>query len=195
MSYSSNLTLGEMGAYTSFGYATAIAAGTTIDASSATWNGGVAQMILASVYSGSYYGNLGDNAEHFLGVTFNTGGNTYFGWIRVKDIPTDGSSITIVDFAYESTADGGIIAGQTVTSIADDLNQFDVAVYSNDKNINIVSDQANVVVSVYNVSGQIVRTESVEQGHTVLNMSEFTSGIYNVVVENNGQILSRKVSL
>ncbi len=193
-SNSLNLTIGTMGAYSTFGYATAVATGATIDASG-SFNSGVMQMVLASVYNGTFYGNLGDAGEHYLGVMFGISGSNYFGWIRVSGIPQNGETVTIMDYAYESTTDAAILAGATTTSIASDLNQFDVAVYSNEKNINVVSDNDNVMVTVYDLTGQVVRSEKVQKGHSVLNMSDATSGIYMVSLENNGQIISRRINL
>ncbi len=190
-----NLALGSMVAYTSFGYALSVPSGTAIGTSSTGWNAGVQQMILASVYSGSYYGNLGDGGDHYVGVSFVSSANTYYGWIRVTAIPTNGLTVTIMDYAYESTADTDILAGSTgVTSIANDLNNFDAAVYSNDKDLNIISDVNDVTVNVYTTSGQLVRAEKVDKGHTVLNMSDLASGIYVVELNNNNNTITRRVN-
>lgn len=191
---SANLALGTMGAYTSFGYASAVNSGTAIGAGS-TWNAGVAQMVLASVYGGTFYGNLGDGLEHYLGVSFVDATSTYYGWIRINAIPQDGSTVTIMDYAYESTADTDILAGATITNIAEDLNNFDAAVYSNNKELNIISDNNNVIVKVYTTTGQLIRSEEVNKGHTVLNMADLSSGIYVVTLINNNNTITRRINL
>ena len=191
---SANLAMGSLVAYTSFGYAASVPSGTTIGAGSTGWNGGVQQMILASVWSGSYYGNLGDGNDHYVGVSFVDATSTYYGWIRVTGITQNGSTVTIMDYAYESTANGDIPAGATVTSIADDLNSFDAAVYSNDKDLHVISDVNDVTVNIYTVDGQLVRSEIVEKGHTVLNMADLSSGIYVVELNNNNGSITRRVN-
>ena len=62
----------------------------------------------------SFYGIKGhwsDANDKFLGVRFkNLSNQLLYGWIRL-DVNTDGSSWTIKDYAYESTPNSGIRAG------------------------------------------------------------------------------------
>jgi len=57
----------------------------------------------------------GTNTDKYIGVKFNLSGNTHYGWIRVDaDLSQTSSnnwSITIKDFAYQSTPDSSILAG------------------------------------------------------------------------------------
>ncbi len=54
----------------------------------------------------------------FFGIAINDGsGNNYYGWAQITYHPGGASSITLIDFAYQSTANTTIIAGDTGIAI------------------------------------------------------------------------------
>lgn len=70
--------------------------------------------ISAYPYSVSYgrYGNWSaDTQTNFIGVRFNIGANTHYGWIRLT-VDNINHRLTIHDYAYEDTPDTPINAGQ-----------------------------------------------------------------------------------
>jgi hypothetical protein len=61
-------------------------------------------------------GTWASNATGFAGVRFQTGANTYYGWVRMKwndsaDGNPDPNSITVMDWAYNDTPGASILAG------------------------------------------------------------------------------------
>lgn len=52
----------------------------------------------------------------FLGLRFDSAGTTYHGWARLS-IPANGTSFTLKDYAYSSTPDEGLFAGETQCAI------------------------------------------------------------------------------
>jgi len=70
-----------------------------------TWYGNMAFTSFSSGY-GSFY----NTTDKYLGVRFDIGGNTHYGWIQVQ-VPSDVSSATITGYAYEDVADAQITAG------------------------------------------------------------------------------------
>jgi len=64
-------------------------------------------------WNGSEYVGIGywreEDADGYLGVQFDIGGNTHYGWVHV--INTYGITGEIVAWAYESTPDTGLQAG------------------------------------------------------------------------------------
>ncbi len=68
----------------------------------------------------SYYGNMAssydtsgnflDTSGKYIGVRFDIGGNTHYGWIQVN-VPGVPDSATITGYAYQDTADAQITAG------------------------------------------------------------------------------------
>ncbi len=56
------------------------------------------------------------NSPKFLGLRFDSAGTTYHGWARLS-IPANGTSFTLKDYAYSSTPDEGLFAGETQCAI------------------------------------------------------------------------------
>jgi len=148
---------------------------------------------LASTYSGGFYGNFGDNAEHFVGVMFQPGGGTNYnyGWIRVSDIPNTGSTVTIKDYAYNTVADQQILAGQMTVGVAENI--MNVGIFAADHKLNINTNVSGSV-NVLNAVGQSVISQQITE-NTVIDMTGYSAGIYTIQFESNGKFVTRKVSL
>ena len=56
------------------------------------------------------YGSFAGTSDKYLGVRFDIGGNTHYGWIQVQ-VPADVTFATITGYAYEDVADAQITAG------------------------------------------------------------------------------------
>lgn len=65
-----------------------------------------------SLNYGSYatFGNWANITDGYLGLRFQVGGQTHYGWCRM-DVNASGSSWVIKDYAYESTPGASILAG------------------------------------------------------------------------------------
>jgi len=73
-------------------------------------------MVLRAYHSPNihWWGNWTDSTDHYLGLKIIKGSNTYYGWVRLSVSVTAGqSSVTIKDYAYNSTPNQQILAGQT----------------------------------------------------------------------------------
>ncbi len=64
-------------------------------------------------FGGNTVGDWGDDATGFVGLQLNNGADSNFGWARFNyDDNGDATSLlTLVDFAYETTANQGITTG------------------------------------------------------------------------------------
>ena len=99
-----------------------------IDASASTWNGNSNQLMVSYEWdcrlvciwggcgylwstfsSGQWYPGDG-----FLGLKLISGGHTYYGWVQIN-IPYGADNFTVRDYAYSSTVDQPIFAGQSST--------------------------------------------------------------------------------
>ncbi|MEM7392727.1 MAG: hypothetical protein AAF492_10300, partial [Verrucomicrobiota bacterium] len=62
-------------------------------------------------------GNWMNGMSALAGFSFDRGGNTHYGWIRVlvdvQHSPVPSATLTLVDFAWEDVADTAIMAGDT----------------------------------------------------------------------------------
>ncbi len=106
-----NNVLGSGGA--TFAYPFALSAGATISSGAGTFfNNGFSGGFQSLNYGSCSFGNWCNVTDRYLGLEFDFGGNTYYGWARL-DVSFNGSSWTIKDYAYESTSGMAIIAGET----------------------------------------------------------------------------------
>ena len=189
-----NGILANLVSYTNLGYATDIPLGTAIGASSA-WNT-ASQAVLASLFGTTHYGHLGDGAEHYMGVKFtDAAAAIHYGWIRVSGVNADGTHVTIKDWAYNSTADASINAGQT-TSGVNEVSNINYNVYSNNKNVYInFTTEVNGNVNVYNSLGELVYTDKMAGSKNIINLSNLNTGIYMIRIESDKGSFIKKVKI
>jgi len=131
--------------------------------------------------------------DKYLGLKFKIGSNTHYGWARM-DVRDDSRVYTLKDFAYQSTPDTPILAGQMVTGINNELSR-DLNAYTSGKILNVVLNNDNAVNSVmklYNITGQEILSAPLKS-----NRNEFVldvpSGVYFVKVALEGGIYTKKV--
>jgi hypothetical protein len=179
-------------------YAKAFALGETIGPSTSYWNN-AGRNILASAYStsSSGWGFFGDEAEHYAGVKFQIGSNVHYGWIRFDDIPNNGTTITIMDWAYNSVANTAITAGTTGVGIIENSNPKNIAVNYHNKKVNVIYLDPNEKgsIRITNLMGQEIKNVDITDSKMSINMSDVTSGIYMVTINNGKNNFTRKVSV
>jgi len=87
-----------------------------INASTTTWHPmSSTNPQMYQLFNGIGSGTWSGAQDKYLGVRFITGANTYYGWIRFTFSSTQ-NMYTIKDYAYESTPNQGILAGQGCAS-------------------------------------------------------------------------------
>jgi len=156
------------------------------------------QVVLASTWSSSTYGNFGDGVDHYVGLKFQIGANNYHnGWVRVNCGSITGHPYVIKDYAYESTVNTSILAGQTSSDINDlPMDMVSVWSFNNDINVNFGPvSYNNAVVKVYNNAGQLVLTEEINSQKTKISMETQAAGMYMVQITNGNSVLNKKISL
>ncbi|HRF76159.1 MAG TPA: T9SS type A sorting domain-containing protein [Chitinophagales bacterium] len=65
---------------------------------------------LASVYSGSTYGQFGNTGDRFMGFKFDIDGSLHYGWARLN-ITLNPVTVTVKGYAYDDIPNNPIIAG------------------------------------------------------------------------------------
>lgn len=113
--------MGAAGAVGNNGAGAAISAG----AAFATGIGSLANVRMYTSASGGPY-TVPNGAflgtEGYVGVKFDIGGSAHFGWVRVS-VSSDGTILTVKDYAYEATAGVAINAGDIGTMGAPTITQ------------------------------------------------------------------------
>ncbi|MFI5172116.1 MAG: Calx-beta domain-containing protein [Chitinophagales bacterium] len=110
---SSNAVIGYSGAF--YSYASAFDTGSVIGPGGDFIFNPQNLAVLASLFSGSAFGEFADVTDKYLALQFQTGAELHYGWMRL-DVTIAPLSITIKSFAYDATADQPILAGATGTS-------------------------------------------------------------------------------
>ncbi len=118
----SNAVLGSM-SY-GFAYPLALNSGNTISSNAGSFFNNTNSNLMNFYYSFNYYGSTLSSGsfgkwtgatDKYLGIKFDISGQTHYGWIRL-DVDKN-SSFSVKDFAYETTPNKAISAGDQVGSL------------------------------------------------------------------------------
>ncbi len=180
-----------------YDYALALDNGDMID-NTVNWIAATNTMAYNVDSSNPYNENWNGVTDKYLGLEFQSGGNTYYGWCRL-DVEAIGDVLTIKDYAYQSTASTGIAAG--------DMGAADVNEYTLDNLVHFINQTNNTVlvkvngdleggiVNVISMTGQTVSTGSVVNGTYTVEMNGLQAGIYMINVTFGKETISRKMTV
>ncbi len=162
---------------------TGVTANTTIDANSNFANNGV------DGYIDPFWdpGTFPTGADAYIGATFQLGGNTHYGWIRVN---WDGNgTFTVLDFAYEDTADASIDAGDeggtSTASLASQDIQTELLISGN--MISVKTKAEIESIKVLDANGKHI---DVKAGESTIDMTGAVRGMYVLFVQYTDQSAS-----
>lgn len=190
----SNQMVGTVGPY--YPYGSALNAGELInaDASFLSYPSLSNQAVLASNFYGATYGNFPGAGPKFLGVKFDIGGTNHFGWVRVESDISE-VFITIMDYAYENTAEAGIEAGATVSVGVNELASGSVNIYSFGSVVNVINNKniADVNVNIYDLTGKLVVSQKLNNSSAQIDLSAFATGNYVVAIESAEGTMNKEV--
>jgi hypothetical protein len=145
----------------------------------------------------------GSHTDKYIGLRFKIGSNTHYGWVRLDasiGIPyAPGNwSVTIKDFAYESTPNTGILAGDMGGTTNLNERFASAKIYAANKQINLSfneADYSNTQISVYNNLGQLVHQQEAANQKESIDMSAYPMGMYIVKLQTAGGLISKKLIL
>lgn len=115
--------------------------------------------------------------DRYFGLRLQQGGQNYYGWIRL-DAATD--TLVFKDFAYNSEAEGIILAGQASTAGAYERKIRDKQVWF-DGNIMHINDD-NLIYTKYTIlssAGQLVENKAIN-GRSMICLVHLPPGLYIV---------------
>ncbi len=142
-------------------------------------------------YSSDWCGGVTDG---YVGLVFDIGGATHFGWARL-DLAVDRTSLVIKDFAYNSVAGESLLTGQQTLGIA--VNTFDDFTYFVDhsKNLNLVSSTQIEEVTIFDLLGKEVKQLRLNSSRATVSISDLNPGIYLAKATAEGQVKTFKILL
>jgi len=171
--------------------------GDSINSSNAYWNSNYQYQTLnrfRCMYgSGDSY--WCDVTDRFLGLRFDIGGNTHYGWARL-DVDLSTLNWMIKDYAYESTPGAGITAGDGILGVNDD-QLSKVKIIALNKTIALYNIQESTSYKLFSMSGQAVLDGKIENKSHVIEANSIASGIYIIELKgaNSGAIFRKKIVL
>jgi hypothetical protein len=141
-------------------------------------------------------GNFSNTTDKYIAIKFEIGTSqptTHYGWIRVS-VADQCANVIIKDFAYESTANTEIRAGDEgngFTSISEqELANASVFYGNNELNVNGITGNYNV--SVVDLLGKSISNTRVAN-KTSINLNNVNNGIYLVQITKGNAVVTKKV--
>lgn len=117
--------------------------------------------------------------DMYLGFRFTSAGNLHYGWVRM-DVTSDATTVTIKDWAYNTTADAGINAGQTVLSVAATPEELAIFRFINNRVDIKTVNGTNGNVTIVSTEGKVVYNAAMNSTTESIDLSSFASGLYIV---------------
>lgn len=190
----------------SFAYPFALNSGAIISNGQAQWNNtgfssgySILNANVVIDLGGTNYslsaGNFINVTDKFVGLRFDLSGETYYGWARL-DVNTDGTNWVIKDYAYNSTPDQPINAGQTTLGINEQTFNA-IKVVALNKSIGLYNLPEATNYTLISVSGQSV-LKGATTGHSyVIEANSIANGIYvlELVDTNTNAIVRKKITI
>lgn len=163
-------------------YAINFAYGDTISAGAGITNS-FGDMCAGVGYAGSSF--CGDDPEGYVGVEFEAGGNTHYGWILIEGVSSEG--FILKGYAFEATPNTPITAGDEGTLGLGDasFNDFNYAL-DNGNNLTLAANTAMERLTLVNVLGQQVMDRALSSNNEAVNLSGLNSGLYIARVSIEG---------
>jgi len=176
------------------------AGSTTTSTSSSAFDGVlIGGKAIVNSSTSSYSINIGQfpgAGDKFLGVKFTIGTSVHYGWLRL-DMSINSDSITIKDFAYETTPNTPILAGSTISTvgIAKQAEKTTFDFFAANGKIKINSElTSNSVLSIYDLSGKLFQSEMIGNQNEV-GIQGNLEGIYIVEIRNSTGVTRKKLWL
>jgi hypothetical protein len=166
--------------------------------------GGLGQWVCnLGSFTGSWLGGASVDSPMFLGLQFDIAGITFYGWARLS-IPTNGTSFTLKDYAYNSVPGEAILAGDVgsittgITSTALRGMQLSPNPFSSVLSISLPSGTTGAVLCrVLSLTGQelLTRTVAATSGPSAitLDLASLAPGTYLLELQTGGERMVRKV--
>lgn len=135
------------------------------------------------------------NQTGYVGFKFLLNGATHYGWAKIS---VTASAITLYGYAYQSTANTSIAAGNKGTSSLDDAIQETnninlISIYPNPTSDLLMIDNTENVqnIEIMNLCGQVVLTNNALNTQSV-DVSNLQRGIYYISLLTNNEKIVKK---
>lgn len=146
------------------------------------------------------FGNWFGATEKYAGLHLEIDGHQYYGWLRM-DVDSFGNQFTIKDYAYQSTPDSSILAGDTdliINSVPQMIidNRISIIAYEKNIFINVAGNEnKEIEITIVNILGGVVRHLKTKENQLHLSLTELPDGLYLVNVATGDIMKTKKVTI
>ncbi|MBT8259706.1 MAG: T9SS type A sorting domain-containing protein [Flavobacteriaceae bacterium] len=194
--YNSAVGNSWLGSNPSFNYPFALNSGDTISSGLTSWYGGTYAGTLnyASCYGGIGSSNWCGVTDKFLGLRFQTGGQTYYGWAKL-DVSLSGDQFILKEYAYNSTPGASINAGQTLSINDNALSKVRITALNKTIALNNLPNNSNY--KLYTMTGQVIMDGDMTGNINVIEASHLANGVYLIEINdvNTKAVIRKKIIL
>lgn len=132
------------------------------------------------------------DGEKYLAVRLKKGTNWHYGWIRFS-VPADGSSFTMMDYAYNKTPNVGLLAGQPIATGIVHTSRTGFKVEMDGKLMHITTPQPGLYrVQLSDMSGRTIKVCTIQDAG-VLDAGTLPPALYVLTVTGAAGSYSCKV--
>ncbi len=128
----------------------------------------------------------------FVGVRFNIGSSTYYGWVLMS-ISNDYNSSTVKSFAYNATAGGSIWAGQTATTGLANSIEEEYKISYTENILSLREMTQGGTVKMFTSNGIELLNGTVHEGDNTYAVSNLKQGVYVVNVNLGDKVITKKI--
>ncbi len=191
---SSNAIAGETPS--GYDYALALNSGDMINAT-LNWIAATNTMAYNVDSANPFSENWNGVTDKYLGLKFVVAGNTHYGWARL-DVNAIGDVWTLKDYAYQSTPDSTILAGEGGPAVSINEAAMENLVHFINQSNNSVKLMINEaltegVVSLVSTSGQLVSKGNVSGKEYFVDLNGLPAGIYVINAQFAEGAMTKKV--
>jgi len=200
-----NAAIGSNGSATATNtaYPSVLASGAAIAPGDSHFNEQTAQVLGAGINGLPYFGQW-DNQAGYVGIRFDIGGETHYGWVELA-VSAGSQSVTVKSYAYETIPDMAINAGDPgiSTGLAQLAMPLQLGVFPNPARDMATVDFSGLKagtaeLSIINGIGRVVQSQQVEvadgSNRLDLHLGSLPAGSYFVRLRNADQVAFQKVS-
>ena len=140
-------------------------------------------------------GNFLNQSNKYLGGKLTAGANTLYGWVELS-VNSNASQITIHKYAYQSTPNTSILAGEGGNSGLEQValeNKVTIIGTPENVKINVTPDLIGAAVSIVSMSGQSLKSDVLTDVNNTISFDGISTGIYQVVVSTGTEKTTERV--
>jgi hypothetical protein len=141
------------------------------------------------------YGNWVGAHDKYIGLRIDSAGTYHYGWARLS-VSAGSDTIIVKEYAYEQTANQYIICGMVAgVPSHHPVAGINIHAYESSVFVHTAQPENGGKISIYDMSGQLVREEEVTSGEMKIDMAGVATGMYVVHVQQGETISSQKIYL